>query len=920
MYGIDRRKRRRYWEEAGKLRTSPPPEEVRRDTSAQERQEPFTLASFDLARLSPQTLNARAVSTALASLCLEVYYRYMPIFDNRGGGPSAGSGGEITRVPVAPSTDAGFLPDDLVGTVEPMAADPALPFDRGSTADFSRDGFARGSVTFTDTWLARNQRDDGSWGGVEETSLSLLAFLGAGHTERHGRYQKTVRKGVEWLVAQQDARGQIGPAAYEHAQATLVLCEAFGMARSANTGAAAQRALDRLLEMQEPFSGWRASVGGCHPFVTTWAVMALKSGHVAGLRVDRAGFEGAAAYLDEVTAPDGAVGATGKPEPGKVHLLHTAGAMLCRQFMGWKRSDPLMVKQADILHKLVVGMEEMPPDGLYLRYMGTLTLFQMGGDWWRDWNRWNRDDLIAKQRQAGPAAGSWDPVGIWVSGRTPRPEEKLDAPALRAKIEKAILGFTADPDDRDSYDALADALSAANNVDVLEDALARAAGAPADVDAMMNVRLGLVHYDGKRFDEAVPHFRRAYETVGRPENVLKYYVGALRHAGMTRAALDLLLAEAGEGTTSPWRRATTGRLVFDPDSKIDDPVGFIGERLKGEPGRHVELKTALARSALARGRHETAVRFLAQAYSDSGRAERYVSPYVHALCAAKREEDALALLVREAREEGRASAWRLSTIAGLLSRHPEHKADPHAFVDEAFGEQRGLRAKIRLDLYRSKGNVPHDAGLCAELYGDAFHLGGRQVEFVQPYVVALLACEQDEKARAELEGAIRAGFHTPWAFNALANVYRKLGRGSGQVFRAASCEVELFPKDPERRIRLMKRFDRAARNNDLPIIMKWNTNSADVDLHVTEPGGEECSYQNKTTAAGGRLDHDDTDGLGPETYTVREAGPGSGRVDAVCFKGTARTTASRHDVPVTEPEAALLRCTQTLLGSQCSES
>jgi uncharacterized protein YfaP (DUF2135 family) len=39
-----------------------------------------------------------------------------------------------------------------------------------------------------------------------------------------------------------------------------------------------------------------------------------------------------------------------------------------------------------------------------------------------------------------------------------------------------------------------------------------------------------------------------------------------------------------------------------------------------------------------------------------------------------------------------------------------------------------------------------------------------------------------------------------------------------------------------------------------------------VDLYVTQPDGETSWYSHKTTAIGGRLDVDNTQGFGPENY------------------------------------------------------
>lgn len=61
---------------------------------------------------------------------------------------------------------------------------------------------------------------------------------------------------------------------------------------------------------------------------------------------------------------------------------------------------------------------------------------------------------------------------------------------------------------------------------------------------------------------------------------------------------------------------------------------------------------------------------------------------------------------------------------------------------------------------------------------------------------------------------------------------------------------------------------------DLVTIITWNQDNTDVDLHVTEPSGEECYFQNPRTRSGGYLSGDVTDGFGPEMYIQPNAKPG----------------------------------------------
>jgi uncharacterized protein YfaP (DUF2135 family) len=67
---------------------------------------------------------------------------------------------------------------------------------------------------------------------------------------------------------------------------------------------------------------------------------------------------------------------------------------------------------------------------------------------------------------------------------------------------------------------------------------------------------------------------------------------------------------------------------------------------------------------------------------------------------------------------------------------------------------------------------------------------------------------------------------------------------------------------------------------DLRIVMVWDTDNTDVDLHVIEPTGEECYYSHKNTAIGGTIRRNFTGGYGPEEYLVRQAVKGTYTVRA----------------------------------------
>ncbi|WP_160127685.1 VIT domain-containing protein [Kordia antarctica] len=58
---------------------------------------------------------------------------------------------------------------------------------------------------------------------------------------------------------------------------------------------------------------------------------------------------------------------------------------------------------------------------------------------------------------------------------------------------------------------------------------------------------------------------------------------------------------------------------------------------------------------------------------------------------------------------------------------------------------------------------------------------------------------------------------------------------------------------------------------DVRIVVDWNHNDTDIDLHVIDPNLEECSYKHTRTKIGGKISQDMTQGFGPEEFTLKNA-------------------------------------------------
>lgn len=74
---------------------------------------------------------------------------------------------------------------------------------------------------------------------------------------------------------------------------------------------------------------------------------------------------------------------------------------------------------------------------------------------------------------------------------------------------------------------------------------------------------------------------------------------------------------------------------------------------------------------------------------------------------------------------------------------------------------------------------------------------------------------------------------------------------------------------------------------DLRVVMTWDADMTDMDLHVVEPSGEEACYSHNRTSIGGLVTRDFTQGYGPEAYQLRKAIAGTYRVKTKYYGSSA---------------------------------
>ena len=274
-------------------------------------------------------------------------------------------------------------------------------------------------------WLKRNQTKDGSWsmrgpyndGGFTEnktaaTAMALLAFLGDGHTHMKGDYQKVVERGMKWLVKQQDRQGFFAKDARSHekmyaqAQATIAICELYGMTRDSWLRPHAQMAINFAEKAQSEAGGWRYEPKfDSDTSMTGWYVMALESGRAAKLEVNISVLTRVMLYLDDAASYDGAAyGYQARTAPSSAM---TAEGLLCRQYIGWKRDHPPLVRGISAL--LQDAPFDMADQDVYYWYYATQVLHHFGGSPWRRWNNVMKEELPKAQVKTGRESGSWAP-------------------------------------------------------------------------------------------------------------------------------------------------------------------------------------------------------------------------------------------------------------------------------------------------------------------------------------------------------------------------------------------------------------------------------------------------------------------------------------------------------------------------------
>lgn len=279
------------------------------------------------------------------------------------------------------------------------------------------------------TWLAKNQVADGSWsnaGGYGSypaamTGMAGMALIASGSTPTRGSHWREVRRAVEFLLKQADARtGLISVASeearsmYGHGFATLFLASAYGMEEDEQQQAKLKKVLDKAVELigaaQSTAGGWLYTPDskGDEGSVTVTQVQALRACRMAGIVVDKQVIDTAIDYIRRCQNADGSIryslgslGGAGRPAitAAGVAVLYSAGVY---------DDQPFVDKAFEYCKRTIQVAVDNTGHHFYAHLYWSQACYQRGG---KDWTNYY-GKLSAYFLQQQKSDGSWEGDGV----------------------------------------------------------------------------------------------------------------------------------------------------------------------------------------------------------------------------------------------------------------------------------------------------------------------------------------------------------------------------------------------------------------------------------------------------------------------------------------------------------------------------
>ena len=296
----------------------------------------------------------------------------------------------------------------------PMAAGKASGFVAGQTSPLRNEITPQVRLTVRNglKWLAARQNANGSFdsGTTAITALGGLAFVAGGNLPGQGPYAENVARSLRYILGACQRSGLIaGPndadPMYSQGFATLFLAEIYGESQAPDIHEKLQRAVRLIIDAQNAQGGWRyqpvpmdADIS-----VTICQVMALRAAREAGIAVPKRVISKAIGFVHRLQNADG--GFSYMLNMGGSAFPRSAAGVAALLYAGIYRGSAI----GNGVHYLMRCLPGTPGNNqgnyFYGNYYGTQAMFLAGGKYWAKWWPAISEDLIRRQQTAGNWTG-----------------------------------------------------------------------------------------------------------------------------------------------------------------------------------------------------------------------------------------------------------------------------------------------------------------------------------------------------------------------------------------------------------------------------------------------------------------------------------------------------------------------------------
>jgi hypothetical protein len=280
--------------------------------------------------------------------------------------------------------------------------------------------------------------------------LAVLAFVGRDEGRLEGLYGDAIKKGIRYIVRQQDTQGRFGSrfggAMYNHGIATVALLELYGLTSDEQLKGPIDRAISYIRDTQSSKGGWGYLDGppdSANTSISIWQLHALLLANKMGWENTGRNVAAGLAWLRTMVDKGGYVGYRGPRDfPYGSETLTAMGAFCL--FTSASESTTMERSDMRIRYSLKNIASRQGRDIDYYRwYFLTYALHTGDGLQSEQWIANLRETLLESQIKSGPHAGSWEPTDRWSSagGRVYATAMAALCLEVRARAPK-ITGWT----------------------------------------------------------------------------------------------------------------------------------------------------------------------------------------------------------------------------------------------------------------------------------------------------------------------------------------------------------------------------------------------------------------------------------------------------------------------------------------------